>query len=351
MHLVKLIAGLSVLFSGAVYAEQLAVSPIVAAVRETEAAPSKGDAADDPAIWIHPVDRAQSLVIGTNKGGGLMVFDLAGKQLQYFDGIEPNNVDVRDGFQRNGKPVSLALASDRAKNTILAWSIDPSTRALTPLPVEGVTPSTEVYGFCLYKAPDGALHGIVTTKTGVMEQWLLSPVDNGNKLVAKLVRTHKFEGQCEGCVADDALGALFVGEEGGGVWKLSTQGAEAEKAVKIADVQPAGRLVPDVEGLALLKLGGDGGYLIVSSQGSIEFCVFERAGAHALLGCFQLNAEGGKDAVTETDGIEVVAGNLGEDCPGGLFVAQDDENPGGNQNFKFAAWEAIAGALNLTSPH
>lgn len=328
-----------------------AASIVVPVVRETDSAPSKGDAADDPAIWIHPTDRTQSLVIGTNKGGGLMVFGLDGKQLQYFDGIEPNNVDVRDGFERNGKPVSLALASDRAKNTILAWSIDPETRALTSLPVEGVAPSTEVYGFCLYKAPDGALNGIVTTKTGVMEQWLLTPAEQGNKLVATLVRSHKFDGQCEGCVADDALGVLFVGEEGGGVWKLSASASDGEKPLKIADVQPNGRLVPDVEGLALFKLHGEGGYLIVSSQGSNEFCVYERAGAHQLLGCFQLSAEGGKDLVTETDGIEVVAGNLGDDFPGGLFVAQDDENPGGNQNFKFAAWETIAGALKLTIPH
>lgn len=326
---------------------QPAAVPVVGAVRETEAAPSKGDAADDPAIWIHPTDPSLSLIIGTNKGGGLMVFGLDGKQRQYFDGIEPNNVDVRYGFERAGKPVAIAAASDRAKNTILAWSIDAETQRLAPLPVEGVAPSTEVYGFCLHKDPAGALHGIITTKTGVMEQWLLMPADGGDKLVASLARTLKFEGQCEGCVADDALGALFVGEEGGGVWKLSVAAANTDRPVKIADVRPTGRLVPDVEGIALYPVGDAGGYLIVSSQGSNEYCVFERTGAHALLGCFQLAAEGGKDPVTETDGIEAVSTPLGPDFPGGLFVAQDDQNPGGNQNFKFAAWHGIAVALGL----
>jgi 3-phytase len=40
-----------------------------------------GDAADDPAIWVHPVDPALSLVLGTDKKGGLNVFDLEGKRL------------------------------------------------------------------------------------------------------------------------------------------------------------------------------------------------------------------------------------------------------------------------------
>ena len=36
---------------------------------------------DDPAIWIHPVDPSQSLIIGTDKDpdGALYVFDLNGK--------------------------------------------------------------------------------------------------------------------------------------------------------------------------------------------------------------------------------------------------------------------------------
>ena len=35
----------------------------------TEPVPSTGDAADDPAIWIHPDDPARSLVLGTDKKG------------------------------------------------------------------------------------------------------------------------------------------------------------------------------------------------------------------------------------------------------------------------------------------
>src|SRR5688572_3311652 len=57
----------------------------VSAAVETAPVPSPGDAADDPAIWVDRADPAQSLVLGTDKKGGLAVYDLAGVELQRFD--------------------------------------------------------------------------------------------------------------------------------------------------------------------------------------------------------------------------------------------------------------------------
>ncbi|MBP6765575.1 MAG: phytase, partial [Rubrivivax sp.] len=42
---------------------------------QTEPMGRYGDAADDPAIWVHPGDPALSLVLGTNKRQGLLVYD------------------------------------------------------------------------------------------------------------------------------------------------------------------------------------------------------------------------------------------------------------------------------------
>jgi 3-phytase len=39
----------------------------VAAAGETTPVPHGGDAADDPAIWIHPTDPGQSTIIGSGK--------------------------------------------------------------------------------------------------------------------------------------------------------------------------------------------------------------------------------------------------------------------------------------------
>src|SRR5690606_39134089 len=61
-------------------------------VLETEIAASYGDAADDPAIWVHPDDPEKSLVIGTDKKLGLYVFDLEGRTLQTVPDGRMNNV-------------------------------------------------------------------------------------------------------------------------------------------------------------------------------------------------------------------------------------------------------------------
>lgn len=55
-----------------------------------------GDTADDSAIWIHPIDPSQSIIIGDDKNGGMMVWDLTGAEIQYIDATKRlNNVDIR----------------------------------------------------------------------------------------------------------------------------------------------------------------------------------------------------------------------------------------------------------------
>lgn len=41
----------------------------VTAQTETAPVPESGDAADDPAIWVHPTDPARSLIGNDKKGG------------------------------------------------------------------------------------------------------------------------------------------------------------------------------------------------------------------------------------------------------------------------------------------
>src|SRR4249920_1247621 len=64
----------------------------VFAVVETQPVVSTGDAADDPAIWVNPVDPSLSTIIGTNKQAGLAVYDLSGKELQFVNAGQINNV-------------------------------------------------------------------------------------------------------------------------------------------------------------------------------------------------------------------------------------------------------------------
>lgn len=327
-----------------VHAEVEVIS--VPAWRETVAAPSTGDAADDPAIWVHPTDPAQSLVIGTNKEGGLLVMDLEGKSLQYLAGTEPNNVDLRSGFPLGGKQVTLVAASDRAKNTIAAWVLDENARLLHPIAVEGCSPGIEVYGFGLYhSAKTGAFHAFITSKNGATEQWQLEDKGDGKALSARRVREFKLGGQCEGAAADDASGIVYIGEEEGAVWRINAEPDADAAPVAVDYAQPKGNLVTDIEGIAI---GGvDPGYLVVSCQGNNSFHVYERSAGHKLLGAFRIVAGNGVDEVTHTDGIELTLSPVGVKLEGGLFVAQDDEDDSGNQNFKLVPWASIAEALKL----
>ncbi len=147
---------------------------------ETEPVPSQGDAADDPAIWIHPNDPRQSLVLGTDKKGGLNVFDLEGRRIQLVsDGSRPNNVDVLYGFPLDGRTVDLVVAGTRSRSRpgIAFWQIVPDSRRLTEvgtIPAFTVFDGAEPYGSCVYKSPrNQAFYVFVTSKDGAIEQYRL----------------------------------------------------------------------------------------------------------------------------------------------------------------------------------
>ena len=126
----------------------------VAAVVETEPVPSSEDVADDPAIWVHPSDPAQSIIIGTNKDGGLAVYDLAGKQLQYLPDGEMNNVDLRYNFPLGGQPVALVTAGNRSNDSIALYQINSTTRHLENVAARIIQVGiNEVYGSCMYHSP------------------------------------------------------------------------------------------------------------------------------------------------------------------------------------------------------
>lgn len=123
--------------------------------------------ADDPAIWVHPTNPSLSVVIGTNKNsnGGLHVFDLNGVQLQFVNGGQHNNVDVRYGFPLNGREVDLVSVSDRNNNQIDIYTIDPATQRLTQ--VGAIQTGVQVYGYAMYhsRATD-KFYGFVSSSIG-----------------------------------------------------------------------------------------------------------------------------------------------------------------------------------------
>ena len=311
----------------------------VAAAVETDPVNTKGDAADDPTLWVNPSDPSQSLVIGTNKQRGLGVYDLSGKEIQFLADGQLNNVDHRDDFPLEGKKVPLVTASNRSDKSISIYKINAETRRLENV-ADGQIKTFDAYGSCMYKSnKTGKFYYIVTSKQGMAEQYEL--FDTGKGVSARRVRQIKVGTQLEGCVADDELGHLYIGEEHVGIWKYQAEPDAEPARVKVDLVSPAGNLVADVEGLTI-AYGSDGkGYLIASSQGNNTFVIYRREGDNAYVKSFRIVA-GKVDNVTETDGIHVTTANLGPLFPKGVFIAQDGVNDKANQNFKLVPWHLIA---------
>lgn len=316
---------------------------VVASV-ETDPVPSHGDAADDPAFWLHPSDPALSTVIGTDKKGGLAVYDLQGRELQYLPHGRLNNVDVRYNFPLDGDLVALAVASDR-EDRIAIYRVNPSTRLLEDVSARQIDTGISAYGICLYhSAVDGRFYAFVNSEQGEVEQWELFATGEGT-VDARSLRTFDVGERTEGCVADDELGDLYIGVQEDGIWKYDAEPGAAIAGREVDDQEPRGHIASEVEGLALYYGPNGTGYLIASSQTRDAFIVYRRQGNNDFVMAFKIRATNGIDEVTHTDGIDAISANLGPAFPEGVFVAQDHSNGNDNQNFKLVSWQHIRVAL------
>lgn len=319
--------------------------PVIAARVETTPVPSLGDAADDPAIWIHPQDPTRSRVLGTDKQGGLLVWDLAGHPLQDLRVGRLNNVDLRPDFALGTERVDLAVATNRDHNSLHLFAIDRSSGVVRDI---GQIPTSlqNIYGLCMMRDDGGTFHAFANDKDGRYVQYRLSAPDG--RIAGELVRSFRVASQPEGCVADDRNQRLFVGEEDVAVWVVDTR---ADAAVELQQViAVGGPLQDDIEGLALYH-GAAASYLVISSQGNDSYVVLDAAPPYAVRGAFRVGPDpaAGIDGAAETDGLEVVAADLGGIWHKGMLVVQDGRNrmPEERQNYKYVPWADIAETLRL----
>lgn len=319
----------------------VSVKPVV----QTEVVMSQGDAADDPAIWVHPQTPALSRVLGTNKQQGLEVYDLQGKRVQHLPVGRLNNVDVRPGFELGGRTVDLAVASNRDHNSLSVFSIDRATGTVQAAG-EIATPVTDIYGLCLFKAPSGEIYSFANDKDGTFVQHRLYA--KGDKVEGELVRQFKVATQPEGCVADDRNQRLFIGEEDVAVWAVDAR--PDQPATLTSVIKVGGPVHDDIEGMGLYQTEKDN-YLVISSQGNDSYVVVDAEPPYALRGAFRVgvNAAAGIDGASETDGLEVTSANLGGPWSKGMLVVQDGRKrmPEQAQNFKYIPWSEVAKALRL----
>jgi len=332
---------------------------LVRANSETKAVDNHGDAADDPALWYNAKSPKDSLIIATNKKGGLMAYDLQGNEIQYLEGGKPNNVDIRqDVIDAEGNQIALAAASNRKKNTVTLYTIDGSSTPIKALPAtqgvvhpkvpELLSNVDEVYGLCMSRGEDGTPYVFVNGKDGQIEQWRIS-VKNG-EAQGTVVRILNVPSQPEGCVVDDRTQTLYVGEEDHAIWTFDAREDGSTEGKIFAKVDGK-HLIDDIEGLTLYQTK-EQNLLIASSQGNNTYAAFDLNDQGKFVKSFAIigDDERGTDGATDTDGIHAVSTNLGEEFPNGLFLAQDWYNIDSqykteNQNFKIVDWRDIQAVL------
>lgn len=314
---------------------------------ETEPSRNTGDSFDDPALWIHPSQPALSLILGTNKQGGLHLFQLDGSQLAVASpAAHPNNVDVIYGFPLSHKPTDLALSVCRDKDCpcVRVWKIDSSTRTLQEVSGPGgikVLDGDVGYGSCtFYCRKTGRHYFFVNHKNGKYEQYVLEQPGDGNVRGVR-VRSFKVASQAEGCVADQETGALYVAEEDVGLWRFSAEEDGGDQGRLIAKIGEHG-LAADCEGVTIYYASNGKGYVILSSQGNNTFKVFDRSPENTFIGTID-PAAGKLGKVSGTDGLEVTNRPLGPLFPKGLLILQDGTKKTEGQRFKLYSWEEVAG--------
>jgi 3-phytase len=376
----------------------------VTALLETPALWDEDNAdADDPAIWVDPDDREDSLVIATAKEAGIYVYDLEGDQVQH---IEPrpapgeddapgryNNVDLVTGFKLGGETVDLAVASDRGMDKLGVFAIedgelvdvtDPDEDPIFSASQEEINGEHTAYGLATWQDRSGAY--ALVSRNSETEVALLKLQANRNGTVGwTTVRTialpREFTladgstwttcddpgeyAQVEGMVVDKSTGTVYLGQELVGIWKVSADlSGEPQLVDKAVEFGLPGAYDPeteecvygenpgfggevlrtDLEGLTIYYTGRGTGYLLASSQGDDTYAVYEIEGGNDYLGSFAIEA-GEVDSTQHSDGADVVNVSL-PGFDGGLLVVQDGDNtPEGSDesstNFKFVAWEDV----------
>jgi 3-phytase len=358
--------------------------------------PAGGDAdADDPAIWIHPHRRDRSLVIGAAKNGGLRVYDLAGRERQAIatppapvEGAESgrfNNVDVVTGFRLGGATVDLAVVTDRGRDQLRIYRIDPVAATAGRPPLVDVTVAdapllfsrdqAEVadqatgYGLATYSAGGNAYAAVSRrhrTRLG-----LFALVDRGGRVgyrrtdLLDLPASFRLpngstwtpcaepgeDPQVEGMVVDAETGVLYAGQEDVGLWRIGLRtragrfGVERHIVERVAeygvpatydpqteectadsgpDPKLGGRIHADVEGATIYDTGNGRGYLLVSSQGDSRFYVYDRR-TNAPVASFMVGDGPRTDGAQHSDGAAATSVSL-PGYPAGLLVVHDGEN-------------------------
>ncbi|MBT2444633.1 phytase [Streptomyces sp. ISL-36] len=375
--------------------------------------------ADDPAVWVDPTSPGRSIVIGTLKEAGLDVYGLDGRRLQHIaapaapgEDAAPgrfNNVDVVYGFELNGRKTDLALVSDRGRDRIRAFAIDPAAVAAGRPPLKDVTAADvrpvfaadegevddqrTAYGLAAFSDDEDAY--VVVSRREETRLRLLELEDRGGRVGYRTKDTLDLPAafglpdgtrwapcadpgelpQVEGMAVDQEEHVLYAAQEAVGLWRIDLDDEEFDTPEMIDRVREYGtpwtydtaeeecvldtahdpgfggrHLSADAEGVAVYHAANGAGYVLASSQGDNAFAVYGREGGNQYIGSFAVTDGPATDGVQHSDGSTVVNVPLGRSFPNGLLITHDGEAAPADgdregTNFKFTPWDSVATAF------
>nr|WP_276611051.1 phytase [Kineococcus siccus] len=351
--------------------------------------------ADDPALWTSRTAPGDSVVVATLKNGGLAAYALDGSLLQRLavpatpagaeEASRYNNVDVVQGARIGGRTLDLAVVSDRGRDRVRVFAIDPRGAAagaavLRDVTAPGAAPvfsaseaavdeQETAYGLAAGLDARGGVQ-VLTTRRHTTDYAVLDLVAGpggtvGYREVSRSSLPAEFtlstggtwspceepgEGpQMEGTVRDPASGAWFVAQEDVGIWRLTVEGGATTSRRLLDTVRGFGvpatydagtescevsgpdpgvggtHLTADAEGLTVAPKAGGGTYLFASSQGDSTFAVYDVSRKARYVGGFSVADGPGIDGVQHSDGATLSTSPLGPDFPHGVFVSHDGE--------------------------
>jgi 3-phytase len=306
---------------------------------------------DDPAIWVHPEDPAQSLILGTDKDedGALYVYNLDGiiQTEKVVRGLKrPNNVDVVYGLQTSFGRFDLALVSERFTGKVRIYTLP----NMQPLDGGGITvydgetgpEFRDLMGITAYREPEtGNVYVIPGRKNGPTDgtylwQYLLTGDSATQTIQANLVRkfgNYSGKKEIEAMAVDHQLGYLYYSDETVGIRKYHADPAKGDAELALFG---QGDFYRDNEGISIYTAANGKGYVLVSDQQRNRFNVYPREGSvdnphqHPLLGSLHLST-------LQSDGSEVTHLPLNNTFKNGLFVAMSE-----GKTFHFYKWEDLA---------
>ncbi len=295
---------------------------------------------DDCAIWVHPKDPMQSVIIGNDKtrSGALYVWDLEGNLLHRTETINrPVNIDVRQQIPFGEERLDIIACGVRGTNEIRLFTYDPEEKKLIPLTVPGQISSSfdhDTYGFCLYyNHINKKLYGFVSQKAKQDIHQVLISKDDWGRFQGSLVRSFggkKVRSFVEGMVADDECGYLYCADEREGVLKFLADPDLNDNFLQHKFALGDG-ITGDREGLALYKLEGKSGYILLSSQEDHTIKVYSREGNNEYIATIY------KSGSLETDGVAANAAPMSPLFPKGILVCHNDRK----RNFVIYSWEDV----------